>query len=278
MAFSQENGYTPASIEVIMTDLMTGINTQFGTTYTYESFVGTNFYKYFYALAQRLQANEVKTSEIFLKLQQYIAITNESISRPVVTNPGLIEKFEDEGYTASVKKMIEADAGKIHICVDVDETETDPPYAETKLAICEIIRDSTVAGAVTMGDQTEAIVLSNGQSFDFKFALPNRIPVGLRLTIATSENNQVVIDAPEEVKLRLLANIAARYKLGKNFEPQRYFGITDAPWAASVLLEWTDDVTDGEIDVTPTWHDEVYDAEFDDLFVIDLELVELVET
>lgn len=283
MAFAQDNGYTPATIEAIMDSLRQNINTQFGTTYTAESFVGTNFYKYFYALAQRLQENEVKTSEIFLKLQQYIAVTNESISRPVVTNPGLVEKFAAEGYTASVKPMIEADAGTINICVDVDETETDPPYSETKLAICELIRDSTVAGAVTMGDQVESIVLSNGQSFDFKFVLPNRIHVGLRLTIATSENNQLVIDSPEETKLQLLANIAEKYKLGKNFEPQRYFGIVDAPWAASVLLEWTDDVTETspgvwEIDVTPTWHSTVYDAEFDDLFVIDLELVELVET
>lgn len=275
MGFSQENGYIPVDIETIMSSLRENINAQFGTTYTVDTFVGTSFYKYFYALAQRLQENEVKTSEIFEKLQQYIVLMNERISRPVVTNPGLIEKLSSEGYVASVKPMIEADAGEINIAVDVDDS--DPDYEETKLEICTIIKDSTVAGAVTMGSEVEAIVLSNGQSFDFKYKLPNRIPVGLRLTLTLSENNQVVIGDPDETKALLLSNIAARYRLGKNFEPQRYFSQSDAPWTGQVLLEWTDDVTDGEIDESPIWNDEIYDAAFDDLFEVDLARVLLVE-
>lgn len=276
MSFSQENGYVPSSIETLMDVVRQGVNASFGTSYTTETFVGTGWYKYFYVLIQKLQENEVKTSEIFIKLQEYFNVTNERISRPVVTNPGLIEKFATEGYIASVKPMVEGDAGKIHICVDVDDDDED--YAETKLDICELIKDSTVAGAVTMGSESESLTLTNGQSFDFKYALPNRIPVWLRLTIVLSENNQVVILPPDEVKLLLLQNIQALYQLGKNFEPQRYFSIVNAPWAASVLLEWTDDVTDGELDETPTWHDEVYDAAFDDLFDIALERITLVES
>lgn len=275
MGYAQESGYTPSSISTILESFRTNINTQFGTSYTAESFVGTNHYKYFYAAAQMYQENEVKTSEIFAKLQQYFAIMNALIFRPVNTPPGIIEKFASEGYVASAKKMIDADAGKINICVDVDETDDD--YATTKLAINTLISQITVLGAVTQGSESSAIVLSNGQSFDFKYHLPNRIPVGLRLTITLSENNQNVIGAPDVTKSKLLANIAARYSLGKNFEPQKYFGLVDAPWAQSVLLEWTDDVTDGEIDPTPTWHDEVYDAAFDDLFVPDLTRVLLVE-
>jgi hypothetical protein len=282
MGFASESGYTPATVEDIMNDIMGEINTQFGTTYTYEQFVGTNFYKYFYALAQRVQSNEVKTSEIFSKLQQFIEITNERISRPVVTNPGLVDalsNYESEllpdGLVASVKPMIEADAGKINICVDIDETLDN--YAALRAEICELIKDSTVAGAVTFGSESESIVLSNGQSFDFKYHLPNRIPVALRLTLTLSENNQSVIDSPEDIKATLLLNIANRYRLGKNFEPQKYFSSVDAPWASVIVLEWTDDVTDGEIDETPTWNDDVYDADFDDLFVVDLALTELVE-
>jgi hypothetical protein len=71
MGYANESGYTPQTIDQIMEAFRTAINTQFGTTYTTESFVGTNFYKYFYALAQRVQENEVKTSEIFAKLQDY---------------------------------------------------------------------------------------------------------------------------------------------------------------------------------------------------------------
>lgn len=252
-----------------MTSIMQNINIQFGTSYTYDTFVGTNFYKYFYALAQRVQENEVKTAEIFLKLQQYFEITNESIQRPVGTNPGVIEALEREGYISSVKPIIEADAGEINICVDVDNT--DPDYAETKLAICNIIKDSVSAGIVSLGAESETIVLSNGQSFDFKYHLPDRIDVLLRLTITLSQNNQSIVLSPEEVKEKLLENIGARYRLGKNFEPQKYFAIADAPWASQVLLEWAED------DGSPSYASTVFDADFDELFNIDLENITVVE-
>jgi hypothetical protein len=267
MGFSQENGYIPLSIEDLMLYIMDGVNEQFGQAYTAETFIGTNFYKYMYATVQRLQENEVKMSEIFTTLQQYFAITNERISRPVVTNPGLLEKLENEGYIASIKKPIDADAGKIYVCVDTDELADD--YDDIKLDICTIIKDSTVAGCVTQGTETEAIVLTNGQSFDFKFNLPDRTETFLRLTTNLSENNQVVILPPDEVKQILMDNILSSYRLGKNFEPQRYFSILDAPWAESVLLEWSDD----EI----AWHDEVFDAEYDEIFDIALDRITLVE-
>lgn len=275
MSYASESGYTPSTIAEIMANFMEQINTQFGTSYTEETFEGTNFYKYYYAMAQLLQENEVKTSEIFAKLQDYFVLTNERISRPVVTNPGLLEKLVNEGYVASIKKPIDADAGKVYVCVDTDET--DPDYATTKLAINTIIKNSTVAGVVTQGTEVSSIVLSNGQSFDFKYNLPNRIAVSLRLTLTLSENNQQVILGPDEIKLLLLENIQSRYKLGKNFEPKRYFSVVDAPWAGDVLLEWTDDVTAGAVDVGATWHSTVYDAAYNDLFDVNLELIELVE-
>jgi hypothetical protein len=112
-------------------------------------------------------------------------------------------------------------------------------YGAKKIQVCTILKDCVVAGVVTQGTETEAIALSNDQSFDYKFSLPDRIPVELRLTIAQSANNQVAILSDEDVAALLLANITARYRLGLNFEPQRYFSIVDAPWAASVLLEWS---------------------------------------
>jgi hypothetical protein len=45
----------------------------------------------------------------------------------------------------------------------------------------------------------------------------------------------------------------------------------DAPWASEVLVEWSDD--DGS-----TWYDIVYDADYDDLFEINLEDISLVES
>lgn len=268
MSFSQENGYTPVSIETIMGTLMAGINAQFGTTYTADSFVGTNFYKYFYALAQRVQENEIKTDEIFLKLQQYIDYINARISRPVNTNPGIVDRFMAEGFIASTKPMIEADAGKIHICVDTDETADN--YASLKLAICTLISQITVAGAVTIGPENETIVLSNGQAFDFNFSLPNRIPTKIKLTVILSENNQVAVGSPDDVKIKLLSNMLSRYRLGKNFEPQKYFAVADAPWSSMVTLEYS--FNDGE-----TWQNTIYEADFDDLLTFSLADITLIE-
>lgn len=269
MSFSEENGYVPVSVSSIMNSIMENINAQFGTTYTQETFVGTNFYKYFYALVQRVQENEVKTSEVFLKLQDYIATTNEMISRPVVTARGLVEAFADAGYVASVKPPADADAGKIYICVDVDDT--DPDYeSELKPAICALIKHSVVAGVVTQGAESESIVLSNGQSFDFKFDLPTRIPTLLKLTITLSENNEYAVGDPEDTKATLLSNIAAKYSLGKNFEPQKYFSILDAPWAGQIVLEYS-------IDDGSNWETEIYDSAYDDLLTFALEDVTIVE-
>lgn len=391
MAYANESGYTPLTVQALMNQVMTNYNTQFGTSYTEGTFIGTDAYKYFYALIQRLQENEVKTSEIFNKLQDYFREMNARISRPVGTNPGIIEKLKGLGYVASVKKPILADAGKVFLCVDVKDkhargtvtvtsfanlvsgtddsvtigatvftaqsTAVTPGDATFRAAtsntataaslasqinahatastvvtaqadgakvnlraaasgtggnsvvlvytdndsnvgatvsgatlsgglaletgetdydvirpeITEAIKDSIAAGIVTQGDEFETITLTNGQAFDFRYALPNRIPVLLRLTLALSENNEVEVGNPDDVKLALIQNVAARYQLGKNFEPQRYFGVVDAPWAGSVLLEWSDD--NGV-----TWHPEIYEAEFDELFDFGLDDISVVET
>lgn len=393
MSYSQENGYLPVTVETILGSIMEYLNIQFQTSYTYDSFIGTNHYKFFYALAQRVQSGEVKTSEIFVKLQQYIAITNERISRPVNTNPGIVEKFAayrstliTSGLIAAVKPMIDADAGKVHIAVDVFEGErskgnveitvfanlvsgtadtisiagttftaqagaatpgtatfqaatsnnatatslatqinahatlsplvkavasgakvlltarhggtagnayalvyvsngsvgatvsgatmadgtTNADYAAMKTEINTLISQITVGGTVTQGTEVSTIVLSNGQSFDFKFFLPDRKATKLRLTITLSENNQVVVGSPDEIKERLIANINSRYRLGRNFEPQRYYSVVDAPWASQVLLEYS--LNDGV-----TWSSAVYDAAYNELFEIGLDDIELVE-
>lgn len=268
MGYANDNGYSPATIQTLMNIVMAGVNAQFGTTYTETTFVGTNFYKFYYALIQRLQENEVKTSEIFLKLQDYFRLTNEMISRPSTTPPGLIDTFKDAGYIASIKKPIDADAGKIFVCVDVDDTA--PDYATKKAQIAGILKESTVGGVVSQGTEVTTLVLSNGQSFDYKYNLPNRIEVLLRLTITLSENNQVVIKSPEEVKDILMDNIASLYQLGKNFEPQRYFTILDAPWASSILLEWS-------INAGVNYYSTIYDAAYDDLFDVQLANITVVE-
>ncbi len=268
MSFAQDQGYLPSTIADLMELVRVGVNEQFDTTYEAETFQGTNFYKYFYALIQRLQENEIKTSEIVLKLQEYFEVTNEEITRPNTTHPGLLDYFTAAGFLASAKVPETGDAGKLYVCVDVDDGADDYPTKKTQ--ICTILRDSTVAGVVTEGTETEAVALSNDQSFDYKFSLPDRIPVQLRLTIDQSENNQFAVLTDADVAQLVLDNVTARYRLGLNFEPQRYFSIIDAPWAASILLEYSENGAD--------WFDEVSELDFDELYEFDIDDIDIINT
>lgn len=255
MGFSFELGYIPLSFNEIMDLIREGVNTQFGTTYTSETFEGSGFYKYSYALALKIQANEVRTSEIFLKLQDYFRQTNETILKPKTTPEGMVSamkaatSIKEDGYTASTKKMIEVDAGKKHVCVDVDDA--DENYEDMKAEICDLIRQYTVGGIVTVGSESETITENNGQSFDWKFNLPDRQRPLLRLNLTLSRNNQSVISSPEATKLKLLENINTKYRLGKDFEPETYFSIADAPWASDILLQYRlDDRASGTITIS----------------------------
>ncbi len=262
MSFSQENGYVPVSFATMMAAIREAINVQFGLTYTEGTFIGTNFYKYFYVLVQKVLENEVKTAEIFLKLQEYIATTNLRIQRPSVSLPGIIDSFTANGYVASVKKNAAEDAGTVSICVNTDPDADD--YSVKRLAICNFLKDFIAAGMVFEGTETESITLTNGQAFDFSFFLPDPTPVLLRLTLTSSDNQDVVLPSDEVIRSTLFININARYRLGWDFEPQRYFTQVDAPWAATIVLEWSNDGGDN-------WNDEVFEAEFTDLYTFGLE-------
>lgn len=270
MSFTSQEGYIPRSIESLMEDVMDGINSQFGTAYTTDTFLGTNFYKYFYALIQRLQENEVKTAEIFSLLQQYFTITNEIIQRPRTTLPGIIDFFADKGYLVSAKAPTGGDEGKAYICVDVDSGAAD--YAQQKIVICGYIKDCVVAGVHSQGTESETLTLSNNQSFAFKYNLPTRTAIKLKLTTVLSVNNIYVVSSPADQKQLLYDNINARYKLGKNFEPKRYFDVNeDAPWASSVLLEYS-------LDGGSNWLSSVYSAAYDVVLTFAITDITLVES
>lgn len=390
MSFSSGAGYIPTPIDDMMDVIRQNINTQFSTSYTVDTFLGTNFYKYFYALIQKLQENEVKTSEIFLRMQEYFNITNELIQRPNTTHPGIYDYFHSKGYFVSTKPPEDADAGKAFICVDLEDNHSrgkvtitnfanlvsgtddsvtigatvftaqagsatlgtgtfqsvtsnsvtavslaaqinahatagalvealaigavvwiralaggsagnsialaytdhdsnvgatvsgatltggraletgEQDYDVVKMLVAAIVKDCVVAGVISQGSEVETLTLTNNQSFDFKFNLPRKIPILLRLTTTLSENNQFSIGSPDDTKLLLFNNINARYRLGKNFEPQRYFSVVDAPWAAMVELEWSSD--NGS-----NYFDTIFDAEYDEIFTFELTDIEIVE-
>lgn len=269
MSFALDNGYEPTTFSDVMNAIRLNLNIQFGTSFTAESFVGTNWYKYFYTLVQRVMENETKTSEIFLKVSQYITDTNQKIQRPSVSLPGLIDSFAQQGYVVSVKPNLLADAGTISICADVNNA--DPNYAAIKLAIAQNIATFVAAGMVSQGTETQLLTISNGQQFSFKYYLPTYTAIKLRLTITASDNQSFIMPSDVAIRTAVFVNTKARYRLGWDFEPQRYFTQADAPWAATILLEWS---SNGGT----TWHPEVFEAAFTDLFTFALSDITVVVT
>lgn len=267
MSFAQDAGYTPVPFADLVNALREYVNQEFGTNYTEGTFIGSNHYRFMYFVLQKANQNQTKASEIFLKAQEYIQSTNLRIQRPSVSLPGLIDSFKNNGYIASIKNPAVEDAGTVGVCVDIDDGAED--YPQKRLQICQMLRDYVAAGMVFTGTEEEQITLSNGQELDFKFHLPERIPVLLRLTITSSDNQDLFIPDNEVIRQTVFDNINSRYRLGWDFEPQRYFTLQDAPWAATILLEWSDNAG-GD------WYPDVFEAEFDDLFTFGLEDIAVV--
>ena len=266
MPYSNTNDFTPDTLEDLMYQFMQGVNARFGTSYTVETFVGTGFYKYFYEVAQNILAAENTFAEIYAKLQDYFRHTNETIAIPKTPREGLIKTFKDAGYVISIEPQTQQNAGTLGVCVLVDTAgET---YAAQKAQILTMLKDYTVVGLYYSGTERGDVTLSNGQVFEFGFYPPAKKEASLKLDITLSKNSTILADKEDEVKDKLLANLAQLYTLGNNFEPEKYFTISrDAPYASAVKLQWK---TDGAYSAA------VYQADFKDLWLFDKERIEVV--
>lgn len=266
MPYSDKMNYTPDSFTDIITRLMDGVNEQFHTDFTYETFVGTGFFKFFYTLAQEILAREHEFAEAYVKLQDFIRTTNERIAIPKTPRDGLIKTFAQRGYTISLRPQTLETAGRLGVCVEIDPTASD--YGEKKAEILEMLRRYTTGGLYYDGNHRGMVRLSNGQDWEFGFYSPNRKTAHLRLTVTVSQNTSLLSEDEEEIRKKLLDNIAAQYGLGFDFEPEKYFTISrDAPYASSVKLEWkTNGIFSGA----------VYSADFQDLFVVDAARTEVI--
>lgn len=266
MPYTTENNYTPETFNDLMTRFMEGVNTQFGTNFTLETFVGTGFYKFFFAIAQNILTVENLFAETYAKLQDYMRTTNEAIAIPKTPRDGLIRTFAAAGYTISLMTQTQDNAGTLGVCVDVDPASG--TFTEKKAEILQMLKDYTIAGLYYDGDQRGTVRLTNGQDFEFGFFTPVKNEASLRLTVTLSKNSNIVADNENVIRQKLLDNLAAMYKLGNNFEPEKYFTISrDAPYAAAVKLEWK---------TTSDFSADVYEADFKDLFIFDASRVEVV--
>lgn len=266
MSYSTDQNYVPETLADIMARFMQGVNQRFGTSYTAETFVGTGFYKYFYEVAQNILAAENTFAEAYAKLQDYFRHTNETIAIPKTPREGLIKTFKDAGYVISIEPQTQQNAGTLGVCVLVDTAaET---YAAQKAQILTMLKDYTVAGLYYAGTERGEVTLSNGQVFEFGFYPPAKKEASLKLDITLSKNSTILADKEDEVKDKLLANLAQLYTLGNNFEPEKYFTISrDAPYASAVKLQWK---TDG------AYSGDIYQANFKDLWLFSKERIEVV--
>lgn len=268
MGYTTVNGFTPDSVESIIDKFRVAINAEFATSYTTETFKGTKFYKFVYGLAQEINKNEITYAECFQKLQDYIIQTNAKINDQRTHRNGIVKYLASKNYLASLKPQTALEAGQVTVCVDVDDS--DPDYATLKQQILDYLKDCVVGGIVCNGSETGTSVLTNGQSMPFAYDLPTKTDVYLKLTITLSKNTDIVAPADADIKALLLANIAERYSLGMDFEPERYFEVmADAPYASDILLEYS-------LDSGSTWDSVVYESLFTDFWQFDILNVSLV--
>lgn len=266
MPYTTDQNYIPDTFADIMNSFMQGVNARFGTSFTKETFVGTGFYKYFYEVAQNILTAENTFAEAYAKLQDYFRHTNETIAIPKTPREGLIKTFADAGYVVSLEPQTEDNAGTLGVCVLVDPSAEN--YAAQKSQILTMLKDYTVAGLYYAGTERGEVTLSNGQVFEFAFYTPSKKDASLKLDITLSKNSTVLADKEDEVKDKLLANLAQLYTLGNNFEPEKYFTISrDAPYASAVKLQWK---TDG------AYSSAVYPADFRDLLQFSKDRIEVV--
>ncbi len=267
MSYEQNNGYTARTFDEIMEELRVGVNDEFGTTYDVDQFLGTGWYRFLYPMVQRIQNNEVKASEIFVKLAEYITQKNLKIERPSVSMNGIVDAFLSNGFVASVKPTEEADVGKVYIAVDL--FDTDPDFDDQKLEVCQLIKNYTVAGTLTIGDHSEIITLSNGQSFEFSFVLADKNPILFRVTLVDSINTPIAIPTDETIRNSFYNNYLERYRMGWDIEPQKYYNQGDALWASSVLVEYS-------LNAGADWASTVHTAEYDELWTLNLEDIDVI--
>lgn len=267
MTYTVTNGYSPRSYETILAECVQVVNEQFGTSYTSQSFTGTNLWKFLYATIQGLMTVENNIAELGVKLQDYIRTQNESLIIPRSSYDGIMQIIKDElGLVSSIKRIEdEAEAGQIFLAVDVDNTSDD--YADRKAQIFKILHENMGVGLFYNGTEQGQVTASNGQVFNYAFDLPSETALKIKIQVRVSENSTLFVETPVEIKNKFLANFAKFYRLGFNFEPQIFLcRDRDLPFASEINISY---MTNGE------YKTDILEAMFDEKFTINPDDVEV---
>lgn len=269
MSYSVLNGYSPRDYNTILSECVDIVNQQFNTSYTPQSFTGTNMWKFLYAFIQEVMQAENKAAEIEEKLEDYIRTQNEKLMISRSSASGFMRTIEQKlGLITSIKPIESAaEAGKLEICVDVDKTAQD--FNIKKQKIFEFMHAYLTAGLFYQGDQTGTVTAENGQQFNYAFSLPTKTPLKIKIEVKVSDNNNYYIDTALEIKEKFLKNFNAMYRLGYDFEPQQYLTIErDLNFAGEIKTMWS--TNNGT-----SWSNNILQGVFDEKLTISADNVEV---
>ena len=238
MPYNKSQGYMPRTANDIMESLRVRTNVYLGTNYTMQEFEGTNIYKITYPIMQEIMQSENNLSMIFSQYADYIKSVNERINAPAVVRDSIIRKINELGIDCSLKQLNPAEAGKIFLCCDINPDDSNYSYLVDRIG--DIMLKNISAGTVSNGSVSVNKQLENGQVETFKFELPTKTSIKLKLTLQISRNNDEYIPTDNEAKEILLNNLNKYYKLGNDFEPEKYAEINrDFPCCSKVVLEYS---------------------------------------
>lgn len=247
MAYDLINGYQPRTFDQLKAEMLAEVNEQFDENYDENSIVGTNHYKFFYGGIQLVMRAEAQFSEITARLTDYIRTSNEKINLPKSTINGFTAGLlapESEGglgLKSTIKDIINPDeAGYLFLVVDVDSEAGD--YASTKQEIIDRMHAWLTTGLYYVGAETGERVAINGQVFTYAYDLPTPVNILVRITVRVSANFKTPVLNANQIRVIFNTNFEKFYRIGLNFEPEKYLEIArDAPFASDILLEYSED-------------------------------------
>lgn len=305
MPYNNEKGFIPYTMEQIWDIIIKYVNNRTGEQYTYESFVGTNYYVGYYPLVQVFLEQQEDISNIWGKLNDVFEETNSKILEPQITKNSLISAFLLKGVNISIKNVInpaidyaniqtklegvvgggslstaEANemlmnldniknsAGNIYCCIDLEN------YNDiSKQEICKIFNNHTPYGLIFQGTEVEQYNLLNGDIFNYKWELPTNINMWLKVDIKINQNNiNYPVESISEIKAKLKANLLLYYKLGLDFTPEKYLEINkDLPFASEIKLFWSLNPNNLGINDINDWTENIKISNYTDKLLFDLE-------
>lgn len=246
MSWDLTNGYKPRTFDELLQAYVDEINNQFSTSYDTTSIVGTNFYKAGYTAIQLVMQAEAKFAETYVKLTDYIKTSNEKVmlAKSTISGfiAGLLASEEDGGLglISTIKDITDpAEAGYMYLVVDTDPLATN--YATIKQAIIDRMHQWLTCALYYNGTETGTKMAVNGQNFTYKFALPTKVNILVKITITKSKNAKTPVLNENQIRVIFDNNFASLYRLGLDFEPEKYLEINrDCPFASNILLEYSE--------------------------------------